>query len=489
MVADSHRPKKRGRRSLAELRETRQEKDQKIELSKDGLDNLTLGNRIRILRNRLGLSQFELAKPEYVASYISAIERDKIRPSLKALQIIASRLGESVEFFLYGSYSTSSKTFSETTLDGSGNKQLRLIDNFSQAEMMIELMGYNSLYSGSEYSSQIEQFLHQLSLNPLDSSSYLLLQKLWAIFYYKCGELDKARSILEALFSDLDIEGQNGLKIEIFALIGWIYFQRRQLEQAAHYLTQALDISRANQEIADPALKLQVLSNLSSVYIAQGKQDDVLGCFLEALSLQQELGSQRHRSQLYLNLATKYREQENLEQSLHYSNLSLYFLREQLLRSQLLRLSAEIADLLVSLNRDSDAETLLTSELSMGYPDGTMEKADLSIALSLEAWLLMRQNNLEQASSLIDSSIKEAREANDRVAEARALKMAGELETRRDNREEAAHYFKTAITLLEELKMSSLLGDIYKAFGEALEKWGKYAEAVNYLKKAYESKR
>ena len=67
--------------------------------------------------------------------------------------------------------------------------------------------------------------------------------------------------------------------------------------------------------------------------------------------------------------------------------------------------------------------------------------------------------------------------------------MAGELETRRDNREEAAHYFKTAITLLEELKMSSLLGDIYKAFGEALEKWGKYAEAVNYLKKAYESKR
>src|SRR5919204_6386713 len=57
--------------------------------------NLTakaLGQRIRQLRTRKGLTQQDLASNDYSKSYISAIEQGKARPSLEALQRMATRL-------------------------------------------------------------------------------------------------------------------------------------------------------------------------------------------------------------------------------------------------------------------------------------------------------------------------------------------------------------------------------------------------------------
>src|SRR4029077_1572316 len=51
-----------------------------------------LGQRIRQMRTRRGLTQQDLAGEDYSKSYISAIEQGKTRPSLEALQRIASRL-------------------------------------------------------------------------------------------------------------------------------------------------------------------------------------------------------------------------------------------------------------------------------------------------------------------------------------------------------------------------------------------------------------
>src|SRR4051812_12593725 len=82
---EAHR--KRGRRSMAEMRaaaQTGRVFSQRQQKSMSWLTSATtLGARIKLARKRLGLSQQELAGEKYVASYISAIVRDKIQPSLK----------------------------------------------------------------------------------------------------------------------------------------------------------------------------------------------------------------------------------------------------------------------------------------------------------------------------------------------------------------------------------------------------------------------
>src|SRR5579863_2035755 len=52
-----------------------------------------VGSNIYRVRRKLRITQKQLAAPEFSISYISAIERGRIRPSLKALDILARRLG------------------------------------------------------------------------------------------------------------------------------------------------------------------------------------------------------------------------------------------------------------------------------------------------------------------------------------------------------------------------------------------------------------
>lgn len=60
----------------------------------------TLGERIRRERQRLGLTQAELAGEEMTKSFISQVEADLTLPSLRNLQLLARRLNRPVSYFL-----------------------------------------------------------------------------------------------------------------------------------------------------------------------------------------------------------------------------------------------------------------------------------------------------------------------------------------------------------------------------------------------------
>src|SRR5947209_19270945 len=68
-----------------------------------------VGTNIGEVRTKLGMTQAHLAAPEFSISYISAIERGKIRLSLKALSILARRLDVPLTFLLAGSPSGASE--------------------------------------------------------------------------------------------------------------------------------------------------------------------------------------------------------------------------------------------------------------------------------------------------------------------------------------------------------------------------------------------
>src|ERR687892_2509600 len=55
-----------------------------------------VGERIRQVRTRVGLTQAQLAKGRYTAAYISAFERGLAKPSMAALTFLSERLGVSV---------------------------------------------------------------------------------------------------------------------------------------------------------------------------------------------------------------------------------------------------------------------------------------------------------------------------------------------------------------------------------------------------------
>src|SRR5881227_3932187 len=60
----------------------------------------SVGAKIRAARQAKRYTQSQLALPDFSVSYISAIERGQIHPSLRALEILARRLNLSSTDFL-----------------------------------------------------------------------------------------------------------------------------------------------------------------------------------------------------------------------------------------------------------------------------------------------------------------------------------------------------------------------------------------------------
>jgi transcriptional regulator with XRE-family HTH domain len=62
----------------------------------------TIGERLRRLRTARGLSQREVSAPGVSYAYISRIEAGTRTPSVKALRMLAARLGVPAEYLEYG---------------------------------------------------------------------------------------------------------------------------------------------------------------------------------------------------------------------------------------------------------------------------------------------------------------------------------------------------------------------------------------------------
>ncbi|MEI7556300.1 helix-turn-helix domain-containing protein [Candidatus Chlorohelix sp.] len=482
--------RKRGRRSLAELRASKGSNLIQIFVETGKTEANSLGSRVKLVRRRLGLSQQELAGSEYVASYISAIERDKIHPSLKALQLIAKRLGEPVEFFLYGGYGSSSMPEREDNYNTSElSLATALRDKLLEAQALIERAGQFGDLEKSNELVQAAQLLDDLprhQLSEYDRTQYL---KLVGLLNLNHRNLEDARSAFEEAALLAQKTAQLAILSEIKNLIGNLHYLRKQVDQALLHHRDAWKIICDNVNLIEPELKLQVLCNLANDYLVLGRQEESFNTFKEALKFEEKVSLTSQRAQIYSNLADSYRERGDLIRARNYTAISLNSFRQINQRREMLRLSGDVGDLMATSGREEEAEAILSETISRSQHDTNLKGIDLALANMSLSWLRLRQGRIDDARQLASIAIEEAHNVGDLVTEGKALKIAADIEIRLGNEDEARHLFEKAILTLELLNLPFVLGDIYKAYGEALENWGDFASAVNYLKKAYESKR
>ncbi len=100
----------------------------------------TIGGRLRRLRVAHGLSQRELASEGVSYAYISRLERDERRPSVRALRQIAQKLGVSATYLETGHDLTAAQLLELRLCDA--EIELRLSDDTRQAEReLVRIVG------------------------------------------------------------------------------------------------------------------------------------------------------------------------------------------------------------------------------------------------------------------------------------------------------------------------------------------------------------
>src|SRR5438045_8302969 len=143
-----------------------------------------LGQRIRQLRTHKSMTQQDLAGEDYSKSYISAIEQGKTRPSLEALQRMASRLDVPAGVLL----DPNASDFAPTDLEAMPRRVRRrrgapgVVDQhiMDLEQIDVELL-HAELLIKTGHTSQARQMLNQMlpNSNNGDQPAHLLEAAQW----------------------------------------------------------------------------------------------------------------------------------------------------------------------------------------------------------------------------------------------------------------------------------------------------------------------
>ncbi|MFD2170163.1 helix-turn-helix domain-containing protein [Tumebacillus lipolyticus] len=309
--------------------------------------HLSLGQKIKQIRMKKGVTQIELARGLCTPSMISQIESDRARPSYKILFAISERLDVPLEHLL-----------KDVNLD---------LEHTSKFKMAI------SMVRAGEYQTAIP-FLQELLDQPQARIPTVQVRLELANCLLKMGFATDAIPHLNDVQGWASARQDHSILVTSLIQIGLAYKQKNEYSVALFHVQRALDVLEKMEEI-EPVLRAKALTALASIYEETGMATDAARSYEEALLLNR--GGIEERGATFLRLAETYHRIKNYEKADEYATKAFTLIDELLHLEQ----QQEWKHRLVMLNRKRENwKGSITDLLSMaeGYEaEGKKEKAGI----------------------------------------------------------------------------------------------------------------
>jgi tetratricopeptide (TPR) repeat protein len=447
----------------------------------------TLGQRIQEARLRQGLSQEEIAGGEFSAGYISAIEGGSVRPSLKALEVLAPRLGLPTEDLL--ALAADLKTSPDLdALQEDLQFQLNYAKGLIQSQEIAEAL---DLISTAEES--IRPYEKQVATRYRYRIPYLR-----GMAHIQRAEYAAAQGELEAALALVAADEEASVRVH--NLLGVVFYQREQAQEAIKHHTKCM---RAIQEgvVKDLSLRLSIYRNLANDYWALSDFARAIPLYKEALDLLEDLNNEQRKAHACWGLAIAYKETGEWSQAKMYGMRALLVFESKEHHSPPMAaaIRMNLAEILIEEGRYAEAEEMLEwAEVHLAYSDNQLLLANLHY---VRASLAHRQGQLEQATEHIARNIEITEQVyrlaedgsenampNARRAYAEALNVAALIERDRGNPDAADTYFQQALACISQTGFEELRSTINFSYAETLKARGAYEQATEYYSAALQSR-
>ncbi|MGH2480548.1 MAG: tetratricopeptide repeat protein, partial [Ktedonobacteraceae bacterium] len=272
-----------------------------------------VGANIREVRIKLGLTQAQLAAPEFSISYISAIERGKIRPSLRALSVLAKRLDVPLTFLLDGS--------------PTGVKEAQAVgyspaDSGPDQKIDVDLLQTSTLVRQGAYGEASE------ILAPIQPER-VTTDQAYRLFFVR-GQIHLGDQEYQEAVVDLRTavtQGENLNDVE--------YIERaRNLLGKAYFLLSNYTLARENHlrcydaiekgHVLDPVFALDVYNNLAGDYFRHGDLEKAVSFYRLALTTLEDMSRDaRSFAHKYMEIGKNYKALGKLSTAREYMMRSL----------------------------------------------------------------------------------------------------------------------------------------------------------------------
>ncbi|MEO8972736.1 MAG: helix-turn-helix transcriptional regulator, partial [Ktedonobacteraceae bacterium] len=280
-----------------------------------------VGANLREVRSNLGMTQSQLASPDFSISYISAIERGKIRPSLKALSILARRLDVPLTFLLEGSPAGAAEARAVGYLPADAGPDQKIEVDLLQARVLVQQGAIR----------QAEQLLAPLQPERMMTDQVYRLYLLRGEVHLGLHEYQEAVVDLRQAVSQGEAMNDSENTECARNFLGKAYYSLYNYTLALEN-HQRCNHAIENRTINDPVFSLEVYSNLANDYFRLSNTEQAVAYYHRALALFE--GGDRDSlsfAQKYMEISQQYKNAGKLAIARDYAmrSLALFEMRDE----------------------------------------------------------------------------------------------------------------------------------------------------------------
>ena len=424
-------------------------------MDRDAKPTETIGQRVRRLRRERGLSQRELASEGVSFTYVSRIEADKRQPSVKALRLLASKLGVSPEYLETG-----------RDLGASGDRELRLTD----AELELRLHGETDEAAVRAVLEEAEE--------AGDAAAAARARVTLALAAARSGAHEDAVELLE------DVVARERPAVaerpDLYAVLGRSYAALGETPKAAALFSRCVDELRA-AETPDTVLSVRFAGYLSSALVDVGDSAGAYKVLADALKQADGIRDRYTLIRIYWGLGRFHAVEGPPARALEYVRRAIALLEateDRLHLAQAHHLCATI--LLDQATGEPAREHLDVAEELLG---SDVESSELGSLRTERARLALQLDDPSSARTLALEAL-DLLERSEPVEVGRAWRTLAAVFERLGDLDLAERAYATAVEALTRQGAPRHLAEAYRAWGKFLRGLGREEEALDVFERA-----
>ena len=430
----------------------------------------TVGSNLRAARLARKLTQSQLAQPDFSVSYVSAIERGQIQPSLRALEIFAQRLG-----------TTSTDLLSKTAGHLKPGILEKVTAHESEQKIELELLEAQLSILRRNHRKAIE-LLRALSAVALKSDQELRQCYLLGIALYDAGLLQEGETVLTEAYRKTAHENDYFTR-RIMNILGLVYTSMLHHAQGFEYQLSTIDQLEKEKPPRDAFFDMQVYDNIGLHYQDLNKIDDAIEMFRFALAQANDVLSQEQLTGMYWNLSKSFAETQHYFQAMLYAHKALLLLVQQndhALRSEIYHYLGR------AILQQDGQEALPTLERFMRKASSDHDTLALASITATTAELLFKQDEPARAFEYAQGACELAMTHGDSMITVSIFLTAGTIAYAQENYQVGDAQFLAGLDMIERLKDYREYARKSALYAQLLEERGLPEEALKYYKKAVE---
>ncbi len=417
----------------------------------------TIGQRLRRLRHERGLSQRELSSPGVSYAYISRIEAGARRPSVKALRMLAKKLGVTADYLETGS-----------EIRDTDERELRIAD----AELELRL---------TEDPTEAEKKLEELRDESTAAGDTLAASRANIALGLAASAAGRNADAIERLEAGLELSPVSpSARPDVFATLGRAYAATSRSDKAVEVFERSLQ--QVEQDAPDDAAaQVRFTTYLSFALTDMGDLERAQSVLDAALEKADALTDAYSRVRLYWGLARLNDLQGHPAAALDYVRRAIALLNVTDDTLHLARAHLLCGGILMAQGRAEEAgRNFDVAEQLFGPNPEPIDVANLYTDQARRAAQLGEgEEAVRRARAALESVGDEYphEKGNALWALGEGLALTGETDAADDS-------FRKATTLLEEQGHRRDYVEAYRAWGKFLRRAGREDQALEVLERA-----